>query len=229
MFLLFRPGCALNAGERIALTPSEEKHARVRRLNPGDAVWVGDGLGRRVRAQRAPEGGQAFLLTDEEQHGKEPDRSLLTAVPEGRRWEWLLQKSTELGVTRLQPLSFERSVARSTDTKRAGRVIEEAARQSLRYRLPEICLPLDFTRALEQETSRLVLLDPGGLAPESLNGNYEEALSFLVGPEGGLSERERKLALEKGATPLRFGGAVLRVETAGLAALAWALARAPAT
>ncbi|MCB1326582.1 MAG: 16S rRNA (uracil(1498)-N(3))-methyltransferase [Spirochaetales bacterium] len=226
MFLLFRPGSALNAGESVTLTGPEERHARVRRLNPRDAVWVGDGLGRRVLARYSSEG-QTLLLTDQEERGKEPDRCLLTAVPEGRRWEWLLQKATELGVTRVQPLSFERSVARSTDLNRALRIVEEAARQSLRYRLPEICPALALGEALQRESARLILLDPRGAAPQTLTGKYDEALSFLVGPEGCLSERERTLALEAGAIPLRFGGAILRVETAGLVALAWALARAP--
>jgi 16S rRNA (uracil1498-N3)-methyltransferase len=190
---------------------------RVLRLRDGEIVTVTDGAGvwRRCRwsaGELEPDG--------EVEHVPAPavPIELAVAIPKGERPDWLVQKATELGVDRLVFLHADRSVVR-WDAERAAkhlaklrRVAREAVCQSRRVRVPELLGPVPSTEVL----ATMAVAEPGGrpLAP----GDRRVA----IGPEGGWSERELSLATDT----VRLGVTVLRVETAALAAVAWAGAHA---
>ena len=155
---------------------------------------------------------------------------LATAVPKGDRFDWLIEKATELGVTRIIPLV----TARSSVDPRAGKLdklrqaVIAACKQCGRNHLLELS-PVtawsDFVH-IEFANRTAFIAHPApeqtGLAPARIELNELSSLVFAIGPEGGFTEEEVALAISRGAQPLRLGSLVLRIETAAitLAALA---------
>ena len=157
---------------------------------------------------------------------------LAFAVPKGRRLDWLLEKSTELGVSGLWPVVFQRSVATprfapSTRERWRGVCIAAAKQCGLNF-LPELHPPQDLRAFLEACPSGGRLMGqpeadtPAVSVIASLAG--AEDICLLVGPEGGLTEAESQAARSAGFAPVRLVRSVLRVETAAVAMLAVARA-----
>lgn len=161
------------------------------------------------------------------------------------KFEIVLQKCTEVGVTEFVPMVTERSLIRETFIKpekvdRWQRIITEAAEQSHRGRIPKLLSPLSFVQALEQlaDFDRRLIAWPapeclyrgpaeGGLslrqALRADNQNVPRTVALLIGPEGGFSEREVELAKENSVTPITLGPRILRTETAAIVASALVL------
>jgi len=219
----------------LALLGDEARHlARSRRLGPGDLIEVFDGDGHAFRAEvrslgrdrvdlailgPAPPGRSApFPLT------------LATAVPKGDRFDWLIEKSTELGVARLIPLRTARSVVDPRETKldRLRRIIVEASKQCGRDRLMTLERPATWAEYLVRESAptRLVA-HPGGVpAPSWPRVELAAGAALAIGPEGGFTDEEVADAVAAGWLAASLGGPLLRVETAGLAGAATFLALA---
>jgi len=148
----------------------------------------------------------------------------------GGRTEYVLQKSTELGVDELCPVICRRSVSRpkelSSKHQRYSEVVRQAARQSERSWLPMLNAPQKLEDALPRWASssatRLVAV-PGAPALSSkseLIKAQEQEITLLVGPEGGLCAEEIDLALGVGFQPVGLGTRILRTETAATALVA---------
>ena len=156
--------------------------------------------------------------------------------------EWVLQKCTEVGVVRFVPVVTSRSVVRDCDSigpnklARWRRIITEAAEQSRRGRLPRLEPPLTFAEACQQAEASggLSLLaweeEPAtglkavlqaSFEPPAPNAQYPISnIQILIGPEGGFTPEEVKLARTHGVLPITLGRRILRAETAGLVAAA---------
>jgi len=145
------------------------------------------------------------------------------------RFEWLLQKATELGVSEFWPLLTERTQQnQAASEKRFARwqkITEEAARQSSRSHVPKLhaCLSLDEALKQQPEDCRLLLLNESEtqvpLREAFAHGGFQGRLRVLVGPEGGWAPGEVALAKQQGALSVGLGPCVLKSETAGLAVL----------
>ncbi len=151
--------------------------------------------------------------------------TLLAALFKFDRFEWMVEKVTELGVTRIVPVMAARSdsgleKAAAKRTERWRRIAFEASQQSRRARLPEIAGVEPFARAVSRQSAVRLLLDeaPGGAPLGSLAQPAEVAL--LCGPEGGWTCAERRCAAEAGWQAVTLGPAVLRAETAAISAVA---------
>lgn len=164
-----------------------------------------------------------------------PDRvapirlTLATAVPKGDRFDWLVEKATELGVDRIVPIVTERSVVdpRATKLHRLRRSIVEASKQCGRNRLMVLDEPLPWSGWLAVPPASAVRLvaHPGGLPPRAwpqARKGGEAALA--IGPEGGLTDQEVDAARAAGWLSVSLGPTLLRVETAGIAGCATILA-----
>jgi 16S rRNA (uracil1498-N3)-methyltransferase len=218
-------------GEVVRLSPEESRHLEtVLRLRPGAEVEVFDGLGTRWEA-RIDSPGVLRLGSREEAHRGAVDVWLAQGLAKGEKLELVVQKATELGVTRILPLAVERSVVR-LDAERGARraerlrhIAEQAARQSGRSDVPRVDAPFtlaDLGALLRTEpTRRGVLLDVAeGEVRLSQVARGAAKLLLVVGPEGGFTAEERSAAVAAGFVPASLGRLVLRTETAGLAALA---------
>lgn len=225
----------LQAGTPLALPAGAARHAQVRRVQPGDTLCLFDGSGRDWPAE-------VLTMTRSEVrvHVGEPvavQRELACAVtlavgmPANDRMDALVEKASELGVARLQPLLCERSVLR-LDGERAVKKREHwqgvaiaACEQSGRARVPVVEPVRTLLQWLQAEVpasaQRLLLSpQPGVLPLRALYGGAAE-LCALSGPEGGLSPAEEAAAGAAGFIAAGLGPRVLRADTAPLALLAW--------
>jgi 16S rRNA (uracil1498-N3)-methyltransferase len=156
--------------------------------------------------------------------------SLLAAIIKFERFEWLVEKAAELGVSTIQPIQCTRSdpaLARAASKRlpRWEKIALEASQQSRRVHLPRIAPPCDLAKALELDRNLRLFLDENPAAPPILDCLPPERtpadhLTLLAGPEGGWTPEERDQARVAGWVSCSLGPAVLRAETAAIAALA---------
>ncbi len=155
--------------------------------------------------------------------------SLLASLIKFERFEWLIEKATELGVEQLTPVQAGRSEkgleqAAGKRLARWNRIAREASEQSRRARLPEIGEPVALAQALQTAADYRYVLEEAG-APPMLSAfpalrRREDRVALLVGPEGGWTGRERAGSAAAGWTAVSLGAEILRAETAAVAALA---------
>ncbi len=156
--------------------------------------------------------------------------TLCAALIKFDRFEWLIEKTTELGVAAILPFEAARSerglaqagVKRVTRWERIG---VEASQQSRRAHLPCIARAGTFADAVHVEAAVRLLLDESEQAPPLLRvvpdrRSAEDRIALLLGPEGGWTAEERTQAIDGGWAPCSLGETILRAETAGIAALA---------
>ena len=220
----------LGPGAQFVLDADAAQHvAKSLRLKSGDAIVVFDGRGGEYEATITRVDRDRVDVKVGAMH--EPDREpalaigLVQGLPEADKMDWIIQKSTELGVGWIQPVTCERSVVRLSGERAARReahwrrVAIAAAEQCGRTRVPEVRPTLGFMSwaAVPSEVTRW-MLDPEG-APISAQAGPPEPLELLVGPEGGFSEREREILVAHGVLGIALGPRVLRTETAALVAL----------
>ena len=148
---------------------------------------------------------------------------LATAVPKADRFRWLVEKTTELGVSRLIPLHTARSVTEPGATKldKMRATVIEVCKQCGRNRLMAIDPLTDWPSfvATVAPTARLLVADPGGTAQASLCEAKpgQRPLILAIGPEGGLTDIEVIQAGDAGGRCISLGSRILRTETAAIA------------
>ena len=160
----------------------------------------------------------------------ELDITLAQCLPKGSKMDYVVEKATELGVTQILPVQSERVIGSrdgSGKIERWRRLARAAAQQSGAIRVPHIRDVVDWGTLLEQSRAFDRVLIPWELA-EAEPRNLDQLLTgvrsvlLVIGPEGGLSHHEIDLAREYGASPISLGRRILRTETAGLVAIAYA-------
>ena len=209
----------------LELPVGEAHHIfEVLRGRVGDQVEVVDGAGRLFVAELRG-GGEALVVKElEVPDATDAQVVLYQAVPKGGRMDLVVEKATEVGATSIVPLLTERGVVNPREGKvgRWRRVAEAAARQSLRLRVPEVAEPMRFADAISRVGEAGVLLHN---APElrPVEAVVGTSASLFVGPEGGWSEGELRVADEAGVAFGGLGPYRLRSETAGIVAVARAL------
>jgi 16S rRNA (uracil1498-N3)-methyltransferase len=226
MIVLLEPGAG-TVGRAGRLAPGEEHHLRVRRAAEGDRVELRDGAGLlgTGRLVRAAPGWQVEIDTARV-IGPPPPLTLAVGAGDRERFEWLVEKAAELGVTCIVPVETQRTAAVATRVRpqhleKLRRRALEAVKQCGAAWAPIVHEPEPLTafvaRAVEGERW---LADPEGGGA----GAARSSVTVLVGPEGGLTEHERAAAKAAGYRPVRLGPHMLRFETAALAAAALAVA-----
>lgn len=220
---------------RVTLASDETHHlVRVLRLQTGDEVFVFDGVENEYRCRfLSAKGGCAELEIIERLADTVESPLTLTlaqAVAKGEKFDLIVQKATELGVSRIAPLLTEKTDVK-LNTEQAAKRVErwrrislESLKQSGRRRLVEIRPPAtvaEFVNENAGSDSLLVFSERGGvMLHQALAECGGQAISALVGPEGGWSGAELLLLEERGAKAVTLGPRVLRTETAGIVALA---------
>ena len=220
-------------GKPLVVEGTAANHiTRVLRLRRGEALTVFDGSGGEFGA-RIEEFRKDSVVVCVEEHRKldrESPLSLTLAqgISRGERMDWVIQKATEIGVTRIIPVLTERSVVK-LDAKQSQRKLQHwqgiataACEQSGRTRMPDITYPVGLHDFLQQDRetpgARLLLSPAGALRIGDLT-KPDGGMTVLIGPEGGLAEPEQRAALAAGFVGVRLGPRVLRTETAAVAAL----------
>lgn len=233
------PG-VLDGSDSVRIAPPLSRRlAKVLRMRTGDqfALFDGGGTDLRVAIEAIAEREIVARVVERTESPAEPRVAvhLYQSITKGERFEWLLEKGTEIGVARFAPLITARAVVKTeaggNKAERWRRIVVEAAEQCGRGAVPAVEAPISFEDAIA--TAPGVLLLPYERA--SVTGedamNIDEALrreidavvalqavSVLIGPEGGYEEAEVERAREAGATIVSMGERVFRSETAGLVA-----------
>lgn len=222
----------LLATDRVTLDRAASKHlAKVLRLAPGAEVCVFDGRGTEIEARIVSANPAGVELALGERHKLDLPAvkvTLLQSVPRGERMDLIVQKTTELGVSRIVPVVSAHGIVKPTSAKsrRWQTIAQEAARQSGRADVPEIAEPMPLDEALHTATQtegpRLILWEEERTQPmrHVLAHLAPGPLTLLVGPEGGFAASEVAAAREHGFVSVGIGPRILRVETAALVAVA---------
>lgn len=226
-------------GQQVRLV-GEQAHqvAHVLRLRPGQSIIVLDNQGWECEVALAQVGRGEVIgeVVDRRPAGGEPAvaLTLYQAFLKGEKWEWVLQKGTELGVTHFVPVISERTIVREAAVKperiaRWQRIVQEAAEQSGRGRLPQLV----EVATLQEAAGQLARFPLAMVAWEGATGcgvrealaagTRPERVALLVGPEGGLEGGEVEMARAAGARVITLGRRILRAETAAVVGAALVL------
>jgi 16S rRNA (uracil1498-N3)-methyltransferase len=225
-------------GKSFTLSGSEAHHAlHVLRKKIGDMIELFDG-------KDACYAGRIDSIADDQIHGTLMGEAPKRAVPidvvlyqglsRSARWEWLLEKACEIGVSRVVPIASRRSVVKLTAAegrekqKRWSRIALAASKQSGRSDLMEVDIPVSFADALPQLSKSVLALIPWEKETErtihqAAHGYTGKSVAVFIGPEGGWEGEEVDQARQAGVLPVRLGPTLLRTETAGIVAAALAL------
>ena len=225
------------SGDRVEIDGAlAHRLANVLRMHAGGEVVLFDGSGEDVRVRLDGVSGRRVSaeVIGRTVGPREPRvrLHLYQSITKGDRFEWLLEKATEIGVSRVVPLVAARSVVKTpaagNRADRWRRIAVEAAEQCERSAVPEIGAPLSFDDALRGAAGILLLPyeEAGDAAPsihDVLNRRIDDVfalaeVSAFIGPEGGYEAAEIERANEAGADVVTLGDRVLRSETAGLVA-----------
>lgn len=211
------------------LPEPEARHAaQVLRMASGDRAVIFDGRGRAAEIELSEVGKKRVgfrLLRDWREERAQPGIHLIVAMIKNERFDWLVQKATELGASSIRPVAAERSVVKLAGRDAAKRrekwehIAVEAAKQCGHLVLPEI---FPISGALEAfggapaGLKGIPALRSDGLALGSFLGGHPENITFAIGPEGDWTSQEMECARDNGFVPLHLGKHVLRSETAAL-------------
>lgn len=226
--------------KKIIITGGDVNHIKnVLRLKPGEEIAVKNGVdGREYRCgieeftQDSVICGLRFI---KEEGVELPSKIyLFQGLPKADKMELIIQKSVELGVFEVIPLSVKRCVVKLDEKKAAAKVnrwqgiAEAAAKQSKRGIVPAVREPMTMREAAAYARGMDVKLIPYELADDMAHTREiieavrpGESVAVFIGPEGGFEQSEVEEALAAGIEPITLGKRILRTETAGLTVLSW--------
>lgn len=228
-------------GSSLALTLEDSLHcARVLRHRSGDAINVVDGDGTMYECRITNDNPRlvvADIIAVHEDWNSHPYHLTMAVCPtkNNDRYEWFVEKATEVGVDRIVPIIGDRSERKVHKTDRTRKIVLSAAKQSLKALFPQVEGPLGVKEFIEASASeqgslkfiaccfedadhpRTSLSDAVRQTLGNTNGGLPQ-ITVMIGPEGDFSEEELHMAIEKGFIPVHLGASRLRTETAAVVA-----------
>lgn len=217
-----------NSVKQFTFSPEESRHiVRVLRKSEGDIVQITNGKGYLFEAEiLAPDQRKCLAQIISRTKAIPKRYSLHMAVAPTKmndRYEWLLEKVTEIGVDEITPVICDHSERKKIKSERMERVIQSAMKQSLQTVLPKLNPAISYKEFIEKEFTGLKFI------AHCQNGEKMELkrrviadmdITILIGPEGDFSKEEVDLSKEKGFVPISLGNNRLRTETAAIVACA---------
>ncbi|CAH1903872.1 Ribosomal RNA small subunit methyltransferase E [Candidatus Nitrotoga sp. HW29] len=224
----------LHVNTQFELPEAAAHHAsRVLRLRINDEVRIFDGIGNELHGRICEIEGKKVALEKLQVctvNRESPlNIVLVQALSSSEKMDWVIQKATELGATEIQPVQTQRSVVKLTGDRTEKRtqhwhgISIAACEQCGRNILPKVYAPLEFSSWIaticDTSGSKFILL------PEAVTTWHEQPkpqgkVTLLIGPEGGFSADEARLARQAGFISIRLGARLLRTETAAVAGIA---------
>jgi 16S rRNA (uracil1498-N3)-methyltransferase len=221
--------------DRVALRGTIVHQIRdVLRMRPGEEIVLLDnsGLAHRTELVTIDRDAVRGRVIEKWKLETEPQTriTLYQGLLKGQKFEWVLQKGTEIGIVTFVPMLTARCVVSTVNdvsdarVERWERIVVEAAEQAGRAALPHLSSTTLFAHACQQAGRGGLALIPWedehsrGLREALSNVPKSKEINLLIGPEGGFAEEEIAVAQERGVIPVSLGPRILRAETAGLAA-----------
>jgi 16S rRNA (uracil1498-N3)-methyltransferase len=214
-------------GNEIILDETESKHAiRVLRLNAGDKVQVVDGKGSFYLAeitQPHPKKCRLAILETKKEFEKRQFKLHIAIAPtkNNDRFEWFLEKATEIGIGEITPLLCEHSERKTIKPDRMEKILVSAMKQSVKAYLPKLNPLVSFNDFIKLNvvSHKFIAHCNNGEKPHLKNEiKKEENVLILIGPEGDFSPEEVEQARRNGFREISLGPSRLRTETAGVVA-----------
>jgi 16S rRNA (uracil1498-N3)-methyltransferase len=225
MQLFYSP--TLHSSEKVFVFDKEEsKHIiKVLRKKENDILHVTNGLGFlfETKIKIASDNKCTVEIVSFQQQEKPKFNLHLAVAPTkmNERYEWFLEKATEIGLQEITPIICEHSERKVIKTERFLKIIESAMKQSLHYYLPKLNEPISFKEFIKKEQSGQKFIahceetDKKSLKNEL---KLDTNCTVLIGPEGDFSVKEIQLALDNQYIPVSLGNTRLRTETAAIVA-----------
>jgi 16S rRNA (uracil1498-N3)-methyltransferase len=222
---------ALPTGETIELPDEVSHHIKVLRLAAESPIILFNGNGGEISG-RLHFDGKTALATLGDHRPREAELkgeiTLWQGLASGDKMDWIVEKCVEIGVTRIIPISAQRSVLQLSGSRLDKRVehwrkiAQAASEQCGRNRLMRVDRPVSLQQctSIEKKASERFICDPDASLDMGalLRGQPEiKVIELLIGPEGGWCDSETAIAVTNGATAIRYGSRILRTETAGIA------------
>lgn len=224
MQLFYNPALAEQT-ETFTFDREESKHIiKVLRKKEGDILHVTNGLGLLFKVEIVigmDTKCQVKIISAEKQKPLSYQLHLVVAPTKmNDRYEWFLEKATEIGVTSITPIICDRSEKKHVKNDRFEKIIQSAAKQSLQCYCPILNEAISFKEFIQAKPNNgiLMIAHCEETAKKSLKELIvkDTEITLLIGPEGDFSENEIKLAIEKGFIPVTLGDTRLRTETAAI-------------
>lgn len=224
--------------QRVYLAPDQAHQVRnVLRLQPGEAIIVLDNQGWEMEAELTLVDRQevvAAIVSRSAAPGEPRLRlTLYQSMLKRDKFEWVLQKGTELGISRFVPVITRRSLVRDaaalkpSKQARWEKILQEAAEQCGRGRIPQLVAPLSFAEAVDEAVGAgpaLIAWEAGDVSLDKVLSSAQpkitSSLALFIGPEGGFDDVEVEQAVAVDARPFSLGPRILRTETAAIVAAA---------
>lgn len=214
------------SGDRLELTKEESKHVvKVLRKKEGDKLHFTDGIGTLAEAEvitADPKHCVLEIMSHEKHEAPHPELTIACAPTKSNdRFEWFLEKSTEIGITHIIPFICERSERKVVKYDRLQKVIVSAMKQSTRTYLPELAVQSSFDEVVNHPFDGrkfIAYCDQEGRTEFKDTIEAGENALVLIGPEGDFTDKEIKQALAAGFEPISLGASRLRTETAAMVA-----------
>ena len=216
-----------NPKEEIILSAEESKHAtRVLRKKEGDILNFTDGKGNFYKAEitLADNRKCRLKIVSTEEKEKQHNYHLHIAIAPTKnmdRFEWFLEKATEIGIDEITPIICSRSERKIIKKERGSRILLSAMKQSLKYHLPKLNEAVSLTNFLERnfDGKKYIAHCENGEKKDLKTINKTEKTIILIGPEGDFSTKEIELALENKFKAVNLAKTRLRTETAAIIAV----------
>jgi len=216
-----------NPKDEIILSAEESKHAtRVLRKKEGDILNFTDGKGNLYKAEITLADSRKCRLeiVSSDQKEKQHNYHLQIAIAPTKnmhRFEWFLEKATEIGIDEITPIICSHSERKAIKTERCNRILLSAMKQSLKFHLPKLNEAISLNDFIKQdyEGTKYIAHYEDGKKKELKTVNKTEKTLILIGPEGDFSPKEIKLALQNQFKAVSLGTSRLRTETAGIVAV----------
>lgn len=220
----------------ITIEGDDVQHiSRVLRLGEGDRLTLCDGEGTDYLVSiesMSKNSVRTSIIAKEPSKAEAAIKAVLyQGIPKAAKMELIIQKCTEMGISRIVPVSTVRTVVKLETEKderkkveRWSKIAEEAGKQSGRGIIPRVEMPMTFEQALEDAKSLELAVIPYELESANsikavLSQKAAASIGFFIGPEGGFEAAEIQKAQETGIVPVTLGKRILRTETAGVAVL----------
>jgi 16S rRNA (uracil1498-N3)-methyltransferase len=205
---------------------NESKHIiKVLRKKNGDELWITNGSGYLFEAKIISDKikkCEVELISAKKTHPKSHWLHMAVAPTKmNDRFEWFLEKVTEIGVDEITPIICDRSERKVLKLERMQRVLESAMKQSLQTFLPKLNEPISLNEFLDQPVSGLQFIahcEESERHELKRRVTADQDITILIGPEGDFSPEEIKKAMNSGYAPVAMGKTRLRTETAAIVA-----------
>ena len=224
--------------DKIIISGEDVSHIKkVLRMNTGDGLTLCDGKGINYDAviDSITDGKIECRVISENKSETEAniEVTLFQGIPKAAKTDYIIQKTTELGIVRIVPVAMSRCVAKIDNAKDAAKkqqrwqkIAQEAAKQSGRGIVPVVDIPISFDKAVEMLLQNDIYFSPyeceeqNSLKSVLTSKNNAKKIGFIIGPEGGFDLKEIEKLKEKNIPTITLGKRILRTETAGEAVLA---------